>query len=664
MSPVVDVATETTAAQVRDNVATATARLEAIRDRLPATLHADGGVRAHVENFPATQTVSGSVALDAATLSALENVTVAVSSGTVALDSATLAALEAITVSGSVALDAPTLAALENITAAVTGTVALDAPTLAALENITATISGSVAVTGPLTDAELRATAVPVADGGGSLTVDGTVALDSATLAALESVTAAVSGGTIALDAATLAALEAITVSGTVALDAATLTALENVNAAVTGTVALDAATLAALESVTATISGSVAVTGPLTNTELRASAVPVSGPLTDTQLRASSLSVADGGGSLTVDAPLGTPVAVRLSDGTTGIGSTAQRLHVDDGGASLSVDDNGGSLTVDGTVAVSNFPASGLTNTELRATPVDVHSPDTAGTGTITAGDSAVSAPAGDGTFRSGTPTAGSYVSVACPGGDSAWNVQITGTWTGTLHFEISLDSTNGIDGSWINVNGRRTGIVATQLSGSATANGAYRGNTSGAKYFRVRAASPLTGQPAIVARFSSGTGAVFLNASVPDPPRTNVTLGFDGVIGIAAEALASISGVRANAAVAAATSQAVTVGKTLRVMAFRAVVMAGGTAVVNAKVRLRANYTGAAVVGSPAYAEVRPGIGTATAVANEMSPEAILTFPFGLDFPSGSQIGISHVMTGTVTTTQVSAQVIGYEY
>lgn len=39
-------------------------------------------------------------------------------------------------------------------------------------------------------------------------------------------------------------------------------------------------------------ISGSVAVTGPLTDSQLRATAVPVSGPLTDTQLRATAVPV------------------------------------------------------------------------------------------------------------------------------------------------------------------------------------------------------------------------------------------------------------------------------------------------------------------------------------------------------------------------------------
>lgn len=62
---------------------------------------------------------------------------------------------------------------------------------------------------------------------------------------------------------------------------------------------------------------------------------------------------VTDNAGSLTVDAPLSTPVGVRLSDGTSAIGATSQRLHVDDGGSTLSVDDGAGSLTVDGTVAL-----------------------------------------------------------------------------------------------------------------------------------------------------------------------------------------------------------------------------------------------------------------------------------------------------------------------
>lgn len=61
---------------------------------------------------------------------------------------------------------------------------------------------------------------------GGTLTVDGTIALDAATLAALETITAVVSG-TVALDAPSLAALETVSVTGTVrTADAAELAGL------------------------------------------------------------------------------------------------------------------------------------------------------------------------------------------------------------------------------------------------------------------------------------------------------------------------------------------------------------------------------------------------------------------------------------------------------
>jgi hypothetical protein len=234
-------------------------------------------------------------------------------------------------------------------------------------------------------------------------------------------------------------------------------------------------------------------------------------------------------------------PHSARLSDGTAYIGTTAGRLHVDDGGSSL---------TVDGTVGVNNFPAT---------QPVSA---------------AALPLPAG-----------------------AATEATIAGVKTGTDRIPAQ---------------------VANRLP---------------------------VGRPI-------------------DTGRTNVTLGFDGVVGVASEALATISGVRGNTAVGGATTQTVTAGKTLRVMAIRAVVMAGGTAVVNARVRLRANYTGAAVVGSPVYAELRPGIMTATAVANEVSPDEVLTFPDGLEFPAGTSIAITHVMTGTVTATQVSCQIVGFEY
>lgn len=150
-------------------------------------------------------------------------------------------------------------------------------------------------------------------------------------------------------------------------------------------------------------------------------------------------------------------------------------------------------------------------------ANPLPIFDPDATATGTITVTDAVVAAPAGAGAFVTGASTAGSLVFMACPGGDGAWNVQITALTSGTLYFEGSLDSTTGTDGQWINVNGRRTGVVNTELAGNLTANGMWRGNTSGLKYFRVRSVGALTGTPAVVIRISAGVGAIFLNASIP---------------------------------------------------------------------------------------------------------------------------------------------------
>lgn len=120
------------------------------------------------------------------------------------------------------------------------------------------------------------------------------------------------------------------------------------------------------------TVDGSVTVT-QATATNLKVDASGVAVPVTDNS------------GSLTVDAPVGTPAFVRLSDGAAAI-------------TALPVTDNGGSLTVDGTVAVSGTVAvtdnsGSLTVDAPVGTPVFVTStPSTSG------GWSVFNATSGDG--------------------------------------------------------------------------------------------------------------------------------------------------------------------------------------------------------------------------------------------------------------------------
>ena len=76
--------------------------------------------------------------------------------------------------SGTVELGTTTLSALENISATVSGTVELGTTTLSALETINATVSGTVEL-GTTTLAALENINAVISDGGGSITVDGTV---------------------------------------------------------------------------------------------------------------------------------------------------------------------------------------------------------------------------------------------------------------------------------------------------------------------------------------------------------------------------------------------------------------------------------------------------------------------------------------------------------
>lgn len=109
--------------------------------------------------------------------------------------------------------------------------------------------------------------------------------------------------------------------------------------------------------------------------------AVPVSGPLTDTQLRATPVTVAlNTGSTLSVsNFPATQPVSGPLTDAQL----RASSIAVNDGSSTLSVDDGGGSITVDGPLTDTQLRANAvpitggfLTNTELRATAVPVSGP------------------------------------------------------------------------------------------------------------------------------------------------------------------------------------------------------------------------------------------------------------------------------------------------
>lgn len=173
------------------------------------------------------------------------------------------------------------------------------------------------------------------------------------------------------------------TVSGTVAVNnfpdtqpvSGTVTAnLGTLNGAATAANQTNVQSAAGTPNATAlTVQGNAGgvplpVSGPLTDTQLRATAVPVSGPLTDTQLRATAVpvsgtvSLGTGANSIGNIGTVGTitnPVSVTDNGGSLTVDGTVTVNQGTAGASAWPVSDGGASLTVDGTVSVANFPAT-----------------------------------------------------------------------------------------------------------------------------------------------------------------------------------------------------------------------------------------------------------------------------------------------------------------
>lgn len=152
---------------------------------------------------------------------------------------------------------------------------------------------------------------------------------------------------------------------------------------------------------------------------------------------------------------------------------------------------------------------------------------------GTFSASDAVVAAPAGNGSLLSGASTAGSVIALAVPNGMSSWTMLIKSYGTGTIYSEASTNSTNGTDGDWIEVKGRMTGQTPglETITYAYTANGYYRGNDGGFTYLRARLIG--TGTPSVQITASTGTGAVFLNSSIPGGTN-NIGTVFNKVTGL----------------------------------------------------------------------------------------------------------------------------------
>jgi hypothetical protein len=149
---------------------------------------------------------------------------------------------------------------------------------------------------------------------------------------------------------------------------------------------------------------------------------------------------------------------------------------------------------------------------------PLNVTTPDSTAAGNITAADAVVGTPGEDGIPLAGTPTANSYVGCASPGGDVAYTIQLLGSVSGDYWFEISFDSTNGIDGNWIPSKAKQAGKLDEVVAWKTKLKGIYRGNMAGATYVRVRNIGGTSFTTNVTITTTSGVGGIFMTAPLPE--------------------------------------------------------------------------------------------------------------------------------------------------
>lgn len=338
-----------------------------------------------------------------------------------------------------------------------------------------------------------------------------------------------------------------------------------------------------------------------------------------------------------------------RVQGSVTVAQATAANLKVDASGAAVPVTDNGGSLTVDAPVG-----------TPLRVDP----------TGTTTQPVSIASIPtvvekqdqvaAVSATWTSATGANTTLAAATTGYGTASVTITTPSTATaGAITIEVSDDGgTTWFPAGAVRIdNTLAENVVALAGPGIAQSR-AYAVSVDAFTHVRARLSTAITGAGNTVVRIATVAGGIEPLVSAI-PPRTPFTLTILSVTTATAEALVNAVAVRGLTAAAAASSQTVTPGKTLRIMSITAAIITTAAAINHGLINLRARASGAlAITDAPIW---RARVGTNSAVQNSVGSVA-QNFPDGIDLPSGTVFGFSGVAGAATGGWDVT--LTGYEF
>jgi hypothetical protein len=262
--------------------------------------------------------------------------------------------------------------------------------------------------------------------------------------------------------------------------------------------------------------------------------------------------------------------------------------------------------------------------------------------------------------TATSGTiTTATSTVATGNVGLAGNVTVYIFGTYAGvTVNFEVSPDNTNWF--TWP-MQREQTGVVESSPVLASNAAASWTIDAPGFNFFRVRASAWTSGTANVV--INPGTYPITpVVSAVMQQPSSKVTFALTapaGVTPVTTEALMSLTAVRGVTAGAAATSQTVTTGKTLRITSITVSLVSSAAAILRGSLSLRARASGALVVGDPFL--WRTDISTNNALANGTGSLSA-SIPDGIDLPSGTVFGVSNLASAATGFWELAIN--GYEF
>jgi hypothetical protein len=525
-------------------------------------------------------------------------------------------------------------------------------------------------VSGPLTDAQLRATPLPVS--GSISATNPSVGVNGVTLPLSSTLVAGSDGTLLRAIKTSTAGVVSVDGSGTTQPMSAVSLPLPT-GASTSGLQTTGNTSVASIDTKTPALGQAAMAASVPVVIASNQSAVPVSGPLTDTQLRAATVPIS---GTVTATGPI-TDTQIRATP-----------------------------LPVSGTVTATGP----LTDTQLRATPVPVSGTVIANAGSGTMATSLASLPAlvagsaiiGKVGIDQTTPGTTNLVSIGT-NGTVAINTQLpTGTnsigaVTNTnLDVALSTRLKPADTLAGVTTVAAVTAITNALPTGGNTIGAVTNANLDVALSTRLKPADTLAGVTTVTA-VTAITNALPIGANkigtvdiATAPATAKGVQGANGVpvqqlkdsgrnqtnfympiqiVSTATDALLALTGYKSGALVAATTTPAVvTAGKTYRITSITLTYVTIVTTPGAIRFTLRANTGGVVAIGSPVVANWTVGEPTGIAPVAGKFNTVTIPLPDGFEFAAGTGIGISQVGINTVGVAAVVGYGIvtinGYEY